>query len=121
MKTVPRYLASKQKVYNITRRELPTLVKGRPVSGITTVIQIKANVQPLPRSTLVKLQLGGDTSKAAYAVYTNTPLRMQAEMLWEADLITIDGFVYELLEVVGYNMGVLDHYEAVAIRTELTT
>jgi hypothetical protein len=121
MKTVPRYLSTKTKSFTITRRALPTMVKGRPVEGQTVEVVIKANVQPLPRSTLLKLQLTGDTSSAAYAVFSNSMMRMQVEGKWDADIITIDGFTYELVEVVGYSMGVLDHYEAVALRKELAS
>lgn len=121
VRTKPGYLSTGRKTFTVKRYAPGVWTAGRYVKATPTDITIRANVQPLARSTLIRLNLGGDTTSAAYAIFSNDELRMQVEGQWEADMITIDGNTYELLEVIQYSMGVLDHWEAVGVRKELAS
>ncbi|QYW06640.1 hypothetical protein uav_108 [Pseudomonas phage UAVern] len=64
-----------------------------------------------------------DRSKACLKVYT------QGEPLWElkegtdghaADQFYWQGDLYEVMKVINYAMGVLNHFKAICMRVELT-
>ncbi len=104
------------------RRGLPTEVRGRFVDPEPIEVIIKANVQPVVKSTDVRMLPEGDRSKAVLMVFSNAEIRMQKEGPngWLPDTFFWEGDEYEIMKSVSYKMGVLDHYEAVAARKERT-
>lgn len=104
------------------RRGLPTNVRGRLEDPEPIEVVIKANVQPVLKSTDVRMLPEGDRSKAALMVFSNAEIRMQREGPggWMADTFFWEGVEYEVMKSISYKMGVLDHYEAACMRKELT-
>ena len=63
-----------------------------------------------------------DRSKECIKIYTTSELlqRKEGASPNEGDLISWDGKLFEVMKVVHYQMGILDHYRAVAMRKEIT-
>lgn len=107
----------------VIRRESETIVRGRPVDGLESVVEVVCNVQPILKSTDTSMLPEADRSKAAIKVYTNgAPLRQRREGSggWAADRFLWEGDLYEVMKVIDYKMGVLSHYKAICQRVELT-
>lgn len=107
----------------VTRQEASQYEGGRVVEGRkTTVLIEKANVQPILRSTDTYVLPEADRSKATLKVYTREPLRQlkEGDGGWSADQFEYQGDLYEVMKVIPYKMGVLDHYKAICARVELT-
>lgn len=110
-------------VLDITRREAGTYVNGRAVAGTESIVQVTANVQPVQKSTDTLVLPEADRSKAVIKVYTKgAELRQRKEGAngWAADRFTWEGDLYEVMKVINYRMGVLNHYKALCSRVELT-
>lgn len=110
-------------VLTIQRRDVGTKVKGRYVEATPYEVEVVANVQPITRLTDRMLLPEADRSSKALVIYSQTPLRAMREGDggWEADrFVWTDGDEYEIKSVTNYEMGVLNHFRAVAIRMELT-
>lgn len=119
----PPLLSTGRVKLDISRRESDTYVKGRPVPGRGYVVQVVCNVQPVLKSSDTILLPESDRSKACLKVYT------KGESLWElkegtdghsADQFYWQGDKYEVMKVINYAMGVLNHYKAICMRVELT-
>lgn len=96
---------------------------GRLVPGVSTTVQLVANVQPVQKSTDTMLLPEADRSRAVIKVYTRgDTLRQLKEGPngWAADRFMWDGDLYEVMKVIDYKMGVLNHYKALCQRVELT-
>lgn len=104
------------------RRGLPTNVRGRLEDPEPIEVVIKANVQPVLKSTDVRMLPEGDRSKATLMLFSNAEIRMQREGVdgWQADTFFWEGVEYEVMKSISYKMGVLDHYEAACMRKPLT-
>lgn len=104
------------------RHPLPTKERGRLVDSTPIEVIIKANVQPVLKSTDVRMLPEGDRSKAALMVFSNAEICMQREGPdgWAADTFFWDGDEYEVMKSISYKMGVLDHYEAACMRKPRT-
>lgn len=108
---------------DVTRTTATTYVNGRTVVGTPTVVQVVANVQPVLKSTDTYLLPEADRSKAVLKVYTKgASLRQlkEGDGGWAADRFTWGGDLYEVMKVIDYGMGVLNHYKALCSRVELT-
>ena len=108
---------------DVTRTTATTYVNGRAVPGTSSVVQVVANVQPVLKSPDTYLLPEADRSKAVLKVYTKgTSLRQlkEGDGGWSADRFTWDGDLYEVMKVIDYRMGVLNHYKALCSRGELT-
>lgn len=108
---------------DITRKEASEYVNGRVVPGTTSTVQVVCNVQPVLKSTDTLLLPEADRSKAVLKVYTKgQPLRQLKEGVggWSADRFMWDGDMYEVMKVIDYKMGVMNHYKALCSRVELT-
>lgn len=106
----------------VTRTTAATFVNGRLVPGTSTLVDVVANVQPVLKSTDTMLLPEVDRSKAVLKVYTKgDALRQLKEGPngWSADRFTWDGDIYEVMKVIDYKMGVLNHYKALCARVEL--
>lgn len=120
----PPLLLVGQVTLEVSRYDAAAYVAGRAVTDATpTVVQVVANVQPVLKSTDTYLLPEGDRSRAVLKVYTNaTPLRQLKEGAggWAADRFYWDGELYEVMKVIEYKMGVLNHGKALCSRVELT-
>ncbi|AMR57305.1 hypothetical protein vB_PsyM_KIL3b_0058 [Pseudomonas phage vB_PsyM_KIL3b] len=107
----------------VIRRESETIVRGRPVDGLESVVEVVCNVQPILKSTDTSMLPEADRSKAAIKVYTNgAALRQRKEGVggWAADRFYWQQELYEVLKVINYDIGILSHYKAICFRVELT-
>lgn len=108
---------------DVIRTDPATYNMGRIVPGASTTVQVVANVQPVQKSTDTMLLPEADRSRAVIKVYTQgAALRQLKEGLggWTADRFMWDGDLYEVMKVIDYKMGVLNHYKALCQRVELT-
>lgn len=119
----PPLLSTGRVTLDITRRTSTTYVNGRPVPGIGSLVQVVCNVQPVLKSSDTILLPESDRSKACLKVYT------KGQELFElkegpdghaADQFYWQGDKYEVMKVINYAMGVLNHYKAICMRVELT-
>lgn len=119
----PPLLATGFVTLDVTRREAPTIVRGRPVPGTTATVQVECNVQPVLKSSDTIMLPEADRSKACLKVYTKgseMKALKEAGPGWAADQFTWQGDLYEVMKVINYSMGVLNHYKAICMRVELT-
>lgn len=119
----PPLLLTGHVTLEITRREAETIVRGRPVPGAESVVQVVCNVQPVLKSTDTYLLPEADRTRATLKVYTKgAALRQRKEGPdgWAADRFYWNGDLYEVMKVIQYQMRVLDHHKALCARVELT-
>lgn len=119
----PPLLSTGKVTLDITRREKQSFNRGRPVPGAESIVQVVCNVQPVLKSSDTIILPEADRSKACLKVYTQgAELRALKEGPngHGADRFTWQGEVYEVMKVINYAMGVLNHYKAICMRVELT-
>lgn len=119
----PPLLSTGRVTLDITRRAKQTLDRGRPVPGAETTVQVVCNVQPVLKSSDTIILPEADRSKACLKVYTQgTELRglKEGPNGYAADRFIWQGDLYEVMKVINYAMGVLNHYKAICMRVELT-
>lgn len=119
----PPLLSVGRTTLQIIRRNAPTIVRGRPVPGFEDVYDVVCNVQPVLKSSDTILLPEADRSKACLKVYTKgDQLRAlrEGDAGWAADRFEWQGDLYEVMKVINYAMGVLNHYKAICMRVELT-
>lgn len=122
MRNPPLFLVGRTTL-DVTRTTASTYVNGRAVPGTSEVVQVVCNVQPVLKTSDTLMLPEADRSKACLKVYTNgDALKSLKEggNGWSADRFFWDGDLYEVMKVIPYKMGVLDHYKAVCMRVELT-
>lgn len=108
---------------DITRTTASTYVNGRAVPGTSTVVQVVCNVQPVLKTSDTLMLPESDRSKACLKVYTDGGVLKSLKEGgngWAADRFMWQGDLYEVMKVISYDMGVLNHYKAVCMRVELT-
>lgn len=119
----PPLLSTGRVTLDITRRAKQEIVRGRPVPGAEEIVQVVCNVQPVLKSSDTLLLPEGDRSKACLKVYSQGgEIRQLKEGPngWSADRFMWQGDLYEVMKVINYAMGVLNHYKAICMRVELT-
>lgn len=119
----PLFLSTGRVTLDITRRAAATYDRGRPVPGVETIVQVVCNVQPVLKSTDTMLLPEADRSKACLKVYSKGGEIKQLKEGpdgWAADRFMWQGDLYEVMKVINYAMGVLNHYKAICMRVELT-
>lgn len=119
----PPLLSTGRVTLDITRRASATFVKGRPVPGVTSLVQVVCNVQPVLKSSDTMMLPEADRSKACLKIYSNGgEIRQFKEGPngHAADQFFWQGEQYEVMKVINYAMGVLNHYKAICMRVELT-
>lgn len=91
--------------YVVTRRGTVTYVNGLPVRTAPTTFSVVASVQPLNGEDLIRAPDGLRRSDArkAYLYYTDIVRTVLANGP-EADLITVDGVVYEIYHIDSHNI-----------------
>lgn len=120
---VPPLLSVGRIKLDIIRREPETYERGRPVPGKETVVQVVCNVQPVLKSSDTLILKEADRSKACLKVYTKgAPLygREEGDKGTAADQFYWKGNLYEVMKVIDYDMGILNHYKAICMRVEKT-
>jgi hypothetical protein len=108
---------------DVIRREAETIIRGRPSPGAETTVQVVCNVQPVLKSTDTTSLPEADRSRATLKVYTKgDSLRQRKEGVNgnAADRFYWKGELYEVMKVIDYEMGILNHYKALCARVELT-
>lgn len=84
----------------VTRKGPVTYVEGLPVRPASTTFEILASVQPLSGADLKRAPEGLRRARALKGYTTSlTPLRTVAADGPEADLLTVEGVVYEIYHV----------------------
>lgn len=119
----PPLLLTGQVTLDVIRREAETIDRGRPVPGAESVVQVVCNVQPVLKSTDTYLLPESDRSRVTLKVYTKgAPLfqRKEGDNGHAADQFYWEGELFEVMKVIDYDMGVLNHYKALCMRVELT-
>jgi len=119
----PPLLLTGHVTLDVIRREADILVRGRPSPGVENVVQVVCNVQPVLKSSDTYLLPEADRSRATLKLYSKgAELRQTKEGTggWLADRFYWKGELYEIMKVIDYDMGVLNHYKALCSRVELT-
>lgn len=121
--SVPRFRSVGSVTLNVTRQTQGSYSNTSfdYTAGTTSTLTIKANVQPATKYQTLQLP-EADRTKASIAIWTVSELRVQREGTGGngADLISWNGEVWEVMQVERWQMGVLDHYHAIAVRRERT-
>lgn len=122
MRNPPLFLVGSTTL-EVIRRTAKTVVRGRSVDGEQTIVNVVCNVQPVLKSSDTMLIPEGDRSKACLKVYTKgDPMLSLKEggNGYDADRFYWQGDLYEVMKVINYDMGVLNHFKAICMRVELT-
>jgi len=104
----------------ITRSTAGSYINGKYVAGTTSVVTIKASVQPVMRSTNLSMLSEGDKALAALEIFSPDEIRMvkEGDAAQEADKFQWNDEWYEVMKVVRWQMGIIDHFHAIAKRVE---
>lgn len=86
-------------------------------SATSTDVIIDANVQPLGYKETMLLE-ASDRSKKALRVYSPSPMFSQEENENGPDEFDWEGDTFEIMKVLNFSMGVLNHWKAIAIMKE---
>lgn len=121
--STPLFLSVGKATYTFTRRA-GSYVNGRWLDGAATTFTIKCNIQPNAAGKMTRLLPEGDRSRHSIFIITDgiaQSLRTSKEGsgLLKGDEVMWNGDVYEIREVNLYNLGVLDSYQALAVRKEV--
>lgn len=124
MTTSPQFLNVKKVTVVIRRPTAGSYVMGRWVQPTTAErVTIQANVQPVRTTKELMLLPEGDRTKDSLKLYTTTKLqgRQEGATVKTGDtFVWTDGHTYEVVVAHTYEMGVLNHTKAIAVRKELT-
>lgn len=117
----PNFLLTKKKPLELIRSGQGMYVKGRWVEGEPEIVNIQANIQPYTMSKLLQLP-ESDRTRDWYSVFSAEEIRdkREGDSGWDADKFEKDGNTYIVHRVRKFSMGILDHYEAQAVRVERT-
>lgn len=118
-RTIPLKLTGSVQL-NLTRTSPGGYVNGKYVEGTTSVVTIKANVQPIVKSTDLSMLPEGDRAKAALEIYSPDEIRMLKEGAngYIADRFVWNDEEFEVMKAVRWQMQHLDHFHAIAKRVE---
>lgn len=120
-RTVPPFQLTRHVFIDVIRVGEGEYVKHRWVEGGETIINIKANVQPA-RFKDLQLLPESERTKEYIKVFSVEELRTAKEGVNNhgADIILWKGNRYRVMSVKNYEMGVLDHYKALAAREPIS-
>lgn len=119
----PPMLSTHFVTLEMTRRASSTYVNGRPVVGLGSLAFVACNVQPVLKASDTILLPEADRSKACLKLYSKGDEIRQLKEGPDghaADRFYWQGDLYEVMKVINYAMGVLNHYKAICMRVELT-
>jgi hypothetical protein len=102
----------------VVRQSQGSWVDGEWINADPQVITIKANIQPIIAKDDSVIAAEADFTKAAIKIFSRQELKQNREGSdgWAADVLTWEDEEYEVKQVVKWSMGVLNHYEATALR-----
>lgn len=120
--TKPLFLNTGWIYQDIIRRGLPIYVKGVKQEPAPTIVRIKANIQPAVKSNTTSFTPEEATAKRAIMIWSTSPLfqRDDHQTTHQADRLEYKGELYEIVKCVSWEMGPLNHYEALAYVVEPT-
>lgn len=106
----------------VNRYAQGTLVKGRYEAGEASVVVVEANVQPILRETDRFALPEGERHKQSVRIFTKQALIpvKEGSSQQQPDRFEWQGDLYEVRKVTAWKMGILDHYESVAVKVEVT-
>ena len=114
--TTPSFLLTHKTPIQIERTSPGNWVKGRWVEGLTTVINIEANVQPMRGHELVVLP-EADRTKDSIKVYSVEHIDTVEDVKQEqADVVIWNGKRYKAIKSMQYQMGILNHTKTICVR-----
>lgn len=122
MRTRPRFLLTGCVDLAIQRNtQKGGYVDGRWIEGEYSTVTRKVNIQPI-RYHQTLLLPESERSKQWFVLYSADELRASQEGQngWDADRFEWEGHTYEIMKVRRWQMGVLDHWEAMAARVPVT-
>lgn len=119
--TIAQFSLVKKIPVDITRSSPGSYVAGEWVPGSTSIITIQANVHPFTDYQVMILP-ESDRTKSWLWVFSASELRQKKEGSsgYNGDRFTWNGEVYEVMKTQKYEMTVQDHFEAKAVRVELS-
>lgn len=93
-------------------------VDGDWVPSSVEEVTIEANVQPAGYNDIRQVP-ESDRTKEWIKIFSAEPIlgAIEGEQARDADIVKWDGKTYKVWRVKNYQMGVLDHYNAMAVRT----
>jgi len=119
--SIPSFLLTKHKTVNVSRRLPGTYIDGRWIDGGETIFQIEANVQPFNYKDELQLK---ESERARQWIKVYTAFRLdgleQGDEGVRGDVVEWEGYLYQVMRVHNYSMGILDHYKALCARLETT-
>lgn len=104
--------------YTVTRRGASSFAAGtgEPVAGSTSTFTSVASVQPFPGREAKNLPEGIETHDAR-VMFAEELLRAADDRTkTQADRVTVDGDVFEVLKVEPWGGNLLPHYRATLVR-----
>lgn len=119
--TVPSFLGVGKRKLQIKRINPGEYVHGRWKENGWKTVTIMAHVQPSRNKNDALLLPEGYRTRPILRVFSQCPIKMpiEGDALTKGDrFMWIDGFEYEVNAVRHYSSGVLDHYDALAVRME---
>lgn len=130
-RTFPGFTLTHSTPATVIRRTY-AMVKGRRQSTGETPHTIEANIQPMQFKEVMQMP-EADRTKEWYVIYvrynraefttvSDDLLRTEFEgdTGWDADIVQLDGAEYKVMKCRKWAMGVLDHYEAYAVKMRTT-
>jgi hypothetical protein len=96
-------------------------VKGEWVRGTPQEVEVFANIQPAKWNEIIQMPESDRSSKWC-KLFTKNLMRTKKEGLngYDADMFYWQGDLYEVRKEKHFDMGILDHFEVMAVRVELT-
>lgn len=118
----PPFLATKHKDLVLYRKTPGTYINGRYVEGTEEPETIKANIQPGLKFNDTQYLAEGERGRLALRVYSSSELRTRKEGAsgHDADEFDYNGHRYIIRWSHYYDMGVLNHWRAIAVAKEAT-
>lgn len=118
----PPFLFTGKVILDVNRSSAGTRVNGRYVAGTVSVVQVEANVQPYQRRTGEASPPEGDRHRSLVKVFAKQALVpvSEGDPSQIADTFEWEGDLYEVMQVLPWKMGLMDHYECLAIKKEKT-
>ena len=118
----PPFLYTGRTTLTVTRAGTGSRVNGRYVPGTPTTVEVVANVQPYQRRSGEVSIPEGDRDRSLLKIFAREPLRavVEGNPSSVADTFTWNGETYEVIQVQYWGMGMMNHWECLAIKKERT-
>lgn len=117
-KSLPLFKATGSIQLSLIRRANGQYVRGRWVDATPTApVIITANIQPTTGKDMLLLP-EAERLKQAVKLFSEQEVRASKEGSHSADQFMYNGQLYEVRRVKKWDMGVLNHYHAIAVAVE---